>query len=308
VRARRAIGFAGRFLVAAGVLLLLFVVYQLWGTGILEARHQAGLRQEFEVELHQAHAAAAKPTAAHSPPPVDPRPAAFALPPPEGQPVGVLQIPKINVDVVVVEGTATSDLSLGPGLYPGAPLPGQVGNAAIAGHRTTYGAPFYSLNQLHDGDSIDVTTLQGSFRFLVTGSEVVNPSDVGVVAATPFAELTLTTCDPPFSAANRLIVHARLVGRVAPSPPPPARGRSGGSGGSRVTMPVAQEAGLAGSAGSWLGALWWGLGIAGLGAAVWLVARRSRRHWVVYLASTPLFVVPLFFFFEGISGIVPASF
>lgn len=316
MRVRRLIGLAGRVLVGAGALVLLFVVYQLWGTGLLEARHQGTLRHQFEVELRHVQNSPAPPaTSSGDTETTDPparAPVAAWETPAEGQPVALLRIPKIGVDVVVVDGTSTSDLSLGPGLYPGAPLPGQAGNSAIAGHRTTFGAPFYSLNALRRGDAIDVTTLQGSFVFRVTNSQVVAPTDVAVVAPTTFPELTLTTCDPPFSAANRLVVQARLVGRAAPSPPagtPP--GRPGGSGpsGTRTATVVAGATALAGGGSGWLGAVWWGLLLAALGTAAWLLARRRRRRrWVVYLASVPLFVVPLFFFFEGIGSLVPPTF
>lgn len=294
------------------MLLLLFVVYQLWGTGLIEARHQTTLRREFEVQL--THVKATETTLAPgggTVPLTDPRPPVSAtVPPAEGQPIGVIEIPKIGVDVVAVEGTSESDLGLGPGLYYGSPLPGQRGNAAIAGHRTTYGGPFFNLNRLTNGDPIYVTTLEGRYQFVVTQVLVVDPTDVAVVAPTSFAELTLTTCDPPFSASQRLVVHARLVGLQAPPPPPSSPAKRGkGKGGLTITRRVISEVvDLAGGSGSWLGAVWWGLGGLAFGVLVWLVARRRRRSWPIYLASLPVLVVLLFFFFEGISPIVPASF
>src|SRR5207245_6036160 len=121
-------------------------------------------------------------------------------------------------------------------------LPGQPGNAAIAGHRTTYGAPLYNLNELGRGDPIFITTPQGTFRYDVGRSLVVAPSDVSVIAATPANQLTLTTCTPRFSAAQRLIVQASLVGTPAPAAPaaPPAPP------GARPAAP-----GLAGTTSSW---------------------------------------------------------
>jgi sortase A len=317
VRARSAVGAVGRVLVACGLLLLLFVAYQLWGTGLIEARHQTTLRREFQVEL--THVKATETTLAPSDGTTrasDPRPpSAATVPPAEGQPIGVIEIPSIGVDVVAVEGTSESDLSLGPGLYYGSPLPGQRGNAAIAGHRTTYGGPFFNLNRLVNGAPIYITTLEGRYHFSVTQVLVVDPTDIAVVAPTPFAELTLTTCDPPFSASQRLVVHARLVGLEAPSPPPsPPRPRSsptkgGGKAGVTVTTRVTSEVvDLAGGTGNWLAAVWWGLGCLAFALGVFLVARRRRRSWPIYLASLPVLVVLLFFFFEGISPIVPASF
>lgn len=293
MRIRRVLRRVGAVLVAVGGLMLLFVAFQLWGTGILEAQHQSALRRQFETELRSVHTSS-KPHQAPDP--------VHLGPIKEGQPIGILEIPKINLNVVVVDGTSTSDLTLGPGLYFGSPLPGDKGNAAIAGHRTTFGAPFFNLNDLSPGDDIYITTLQGRFRFVVTGSLVVSPDDVAVVAPTDFAELTLTTCDPPFSAANRLVVHARLEGRFAP----PLIAGPEGTRTIRTRVPLA--AGLAGSTSDWENTLGWGLGLLALAAGTWFVARGRRRRWLVYLASVPLFVVPLFFFFEGINGFIPGSF
>src|SRR5205085_1071336 len=93
--------------------------------------------------------------------------------------VAQLRIPKIGLDSIVVNGVGRSDLRKGPGHYPDTPLPGQRGNAAIAGHRTTYGAPFGNLDQLAPGDSIIVRTLEGVFEFRVAQKPlVVDPSDL----------------------------------------------------------------------------------------------------------------------------------
>jgi sortase A len=309
---RRALRIAGRCFLGLGVLLLLFVAFQLWGTGILEARHQAALRQQFETELHIVHT---RPTHSGSGDgtPADTTPSLPAAPgerPADGRPVAIVEIPKINLDVVVVAGTSTADLTLGPGLYPGSPLPGQKGNSAIAGHRTTFGAPFYSLNRVGTGDPIYVTTLQGRFRFVVSDTEVVDPYDVAVVASTSSPSLTLTTCDPPFSAAERLVVHARLIGKIAPTPPPAAASTQNGTTTVerlRVSRSVLVDGPPDGSTG-WAGALLWGLGLLAIGTGVWLVARTRRRRWPAYALSVPLFAVPLFFFFEGVQGLLPQSF
>src|SRR5687768_12040971 len=117
---RSILGGIGRAFIAAGALILLFVAYQLWGTGVAEARSQDRLKDDFG-------AAAAKPAK-----PED------AVAPPEGEAIAIVRIPKIGVEKAVVEGVGVPDLKKGPGHYPGTPLPGQAGNAAIAGHRTTY--------------------------------------------------------------------------------------------------------------------------------------------------------------------------
>ena len=131
----------------------------------------------------------------------------------EGDPVARLEIPEIGLDVVVVAGVSVDDLKRGPGHYPDTPLPGQFGNAAIAGHRTTYGQPFLDIDDLDPGDQIIATTLAGRFVYAVTGTEIVEPDDTHVVATTnpDIAELTLTSCHPKWSASQRIIVHSALV-------------------------------------------------------------------------------------------------
>jgi sortase A len=206
--------------------------------------------------------------------------------------VGLIRIPKIGVDKAIVEGTGTSDLRQGPGHYGGTPLPGQPGNAAIAGHRTTYGAPFYNLNQLGQGDRVLVTTQQGTFRYDVVRSLVVPPSDVSVIAPTPANELTLTTCTPRFSASQRLIVQASLDGAPAAEGPKVVQPRPGA---------------LAGGTGAWLPAIAWGLAASAVAAGVFLVTRLQRRRWPIYVVGTPAFLATLFLFFTAISRLLPAS-
>lgn len=122
-------------------------------------------------------------------------------------------IPDIRVDVVVVEGTTETALRAGAGHYADTPLPCEVGNVAIAGHRTTYGRPFHNLDQLHTGSEITLQTPIGSCTYRVTKSPfVVSPKALEVLANTPDeATLTLTTCHPKGSARQRLIVRATLV-------------------------------------------------------------------------------------------------
>lgn len=117
--------------------------------------------------------------------------------------------------LLVVEGVGVDELKRGPGHYPGTALPGQPGNFAVAGHRTTYAAPFYDLDQLRPGDRIRVTDRGGTrWTYSVVGQRIVAPTDVEVIGPDPLATgratLTLTTCNPRFSAAQRLIVFAEL--------------------------------------------------------------------------------------------------
>ena len=129
-----------------------------------------------------------------------------------------IKIPKIGVDVVVVEGTTPAALKAGAGHYKGTPLPCETGNVAIAGHRTTYGKPFNQLDRLTKGDTIVLQTPVGTCTYEVTdrgGSPnpfTVDPSNIAIVANTPGERnLTLTTCHPKGSAKQRLVIRAHLV-------------------------------------------------------------------------------------------------
>jgi sortase A len=129
-----------------------------------------------------------------------------------GDPLARLEMPTIGTDHIVVAGIGVEELRLGPGHFPDTPLPGQFGNAAIAGHRTTYGQPFHDVDQLVVGDDIVVTTDQGRFTYVVSDINIVLPSDYQVVSTVDRsrATLTLTSCHPKWSAAQRIIVHADL--------------------------------------------------------------------------------------------------
>jgi sortase A len=219
----------GKVLIATGLLLSGFVAYQLWGTGIEARRAQNELEDEFESLLASvAPATTSTPTTvppgttpasvvdtvAETIPETVPAPPPPSIPPiAHGDPIARLEIPDIGVDVVVVSGVSVADLEKGPGHYPDTPLPGQYGNAAIAGHRTTYGQPFHDVDDLEPGDQIVVTTLAGRFVYAVTGTEIVEPDDTQVVATTDpdIAELTLTSCHPKWSARQRIVIHSALV-------------------------------------------------------------------------------------------------
>lgn len=134
----------------------------------------------------------------------------------EGQSLTRLKIPSLDVDVVVVEGTTVSALRAGAGHYRDTPLPCEPGNVAIAGHRTTYGKPFSQIDRMKPGDLIILETPVGSCTYSVNKNPfIVAPTDFSVVAPTPNGTLTLTTCHPRNSAAQRLIVQADLQGPAA---------------------------------------------------------------------------------------------
>ena len=140
-----------------------------------------------------------------------------------GQSLTRLKIPKIGVDVVVVEGTTPTALRAGAGHYPETPLPGEVGNVAIAGHRTTFGRPLNRMDELGPGDVVTLETPVGVYTYKAVGDFnghgnpwVVRPTDYGVVGPIPGKRmLTLTTCHPKGSARQRLIMRFELVGQRA---------------------------------------------------------------------------------------------
>ena len=269
----RALGLLGKTVIALGVGVVLFAIFQLWGTGIFEARAQQNLEDEFTELLEESSslgptnqvpspADTPAPTATPEPTPtsqVEAEPSAeTASPtpvpeqsstlettsgPPEADPawlamlyrdkgsaVARIQIPAIGVDKTVVEGVRVSDLRKGPGHYPNSPMPGQAGNVAIGGHRTTYGAPFGEIDELKPGDQVIVTTVQGEFTYEVVeqgqghGHFIVAPHQVEVLDQ-DFSEnpnrLTLLSCHPKGSARQRIIVVAALVGDPAPTFPRP---------------------------------------------------------------------------------------
>jgi sortase A len=130
----------------------------------------------------------------------------------EGDSLTRIRIPALGVNVVVVEGTSASALRAGAGHYPGTPLPGEDGNVAIAGHRTTYGHPFADLDRLSAGDDVMFDTPAGAYRYRVTRPPfVVGKADWSPIAAAPGRILTLSTCHPKHSDRQRLIVQAELV-------------------------------------------------------------------------------------------------
>jgi len=130
-----------------------------------------------------------------------------------GDAVGRLSFPTLGDDYFVVEGTGTEDLRKGPGHYPDTPLPGERGTVAIAGHRTTYGAPFNDIDKLDRGDAITVEMPYGRFTYRVEKTRIVEPTQVSVKRAVGYNRLILSACHPLYSAAQRIVVFARQVKR-----------------------------------------------------------------------------------------------
>jgi sortase A len=197
----------GWLLLAAGLVVLLYVVYLLWFTGFETAQGQRELQQQFEAGSER---------------PDDPIDI--------GDAYAVLWFERDGERILtddllyVLEGTSLEDLRRGPGHYVNSSAPGEPGNTAYAGHRTTYGAPFADLNDLQEGDTIHVLDREGTtWVYEYVEQRVVQPHEVWVVEEADPLDLgaptiTLTTCHPRFSAAQRLIAWGRLIG----DPKPPA--------------------------------------------------------------------------------------
>jgi sortase A len=209
---------AGRTLLGFGLLIALFLFYQLFVTDLINSRTQAAAADELVTVLAQRRDDLTPSTSAPSPSSTTTTTQVVELPElivepevPVGEPFARLIIDRIELDAVVFEGVDRTTLKSGPGHMPGTPLPGQPGNAVISGHRTTYGRPFYELDLLVVGDEIEVETAVGISTYAVRDILIVAPTDVWVAENMDGAWLTLTTCHPRFSAAERLIIQAELV-------------------------------------------------------------------------------------------------
>jgi sortase A len=299
---RAVLGAVGRVLVTVGLLLLLFVAYQLWGTGIYHARAQNELEQQFEQTLRSRPEVATT-----SPSPTTPTTLAPFSVPPQGDVVARIGIPRIGVDQFVVEGVNVDDLRKGPGHYPSTQLPGHEGNSAIAGHRTTYGAPFGDFDELSQGDQIVVVTVQGKFEYQVTEQRVVDPSEISVLDPSPdparpgaeLATLTLTTCNPKYSAAQRLIIRAQLdLSRdqvpLAPTPTPARKAAT-------------SIDGLSGESSSRTPAIVWGAIAAVIGLLWWLLFHRHPR-WTTWLVGAVPFLAALFVCYVYVERLLPSNY
>jgi sortase A len=129
----------------------------------------------------------------------------------EGDAIGRIEIDRIDLDAVFLQGTSTDILQFGPGHYLKTSLPGQPGTVAIAGHRTTYLAPFRKINEIEDGDEIRLEMPYAAFTYEVTRHEIVDPDDIEILKPIDYDQLVLTACHPLYSAAERWAVFARLT-------------------------------------------------------------------------------------------------
>jgi sortase A len=216
----------GQALITVGVVLLLFCVYELYITGLYTDREQKALGAELSRQWDGPVAAAASPG----------EPAVVDEPVPGGA-YARLYVPRLygQASRTVVEGVEVPDLKKGPGHLPESAAPGELGNTVISGHRTTYSSPFADLDRLVPGDAVVVETRTAWLTYRATGSQVVSPSAVEVTYPVPGQRgaapterlLTLTTCNPKYSARQRLVVRAVLESSVPRSPgvrPPALQG------------------------------------------------------------------------------------
>jgi len=353
------VGSIGKTLITLGLLMFAFVGYQLWGTGIQTARAQSGLESQFE-EMMQATTTAPTTTTTTTvvttgstllPPDstaatTSTVPVAPDMPPiPNGDVIAKLLIPKIDLDWYVVQGVGMGDLEKGPGHFRETPMPGQLGNAAIAGHRTTHGAPFGDLDELAPGDLITVLMADGSgtFTYSVTGTVIVSPSEYAAVIPTvdsTVATLTLATCHPEYTSKQRMIVQAVLVpeqsGQVMAPPPntlPPEPELTLPSEEPETTVVAPDDTSSTvetptttvdsttvadntitedGLSGGWFDdsaaiphAIAWGLLLLAVGIASYYVGKATKRLYVSFLVGFIPFVVVLYFFFENVNRLLP---
>jgi len=253
---------------------LAFVCFALWLSGLAHARSQVGLQRRLRSELSQNSA-----------------PVGGAIP--TGAPIAILQIPNIGVTEAVVQGSRSSQLRDGPGHVLGTALPGQPGNAVVAGRKTMYGGPFRHLGSLRPGDVIHTTTGEGNTTYRVTDVTHLAATDGSFVQNHGDNRLTLFTTDASWTASGRLVVTAKLVGH--PYPP------------TNTQQPLdADGLGLTGERDAASYMLVWLelLAAAALGCAYAASRWSKTRVWLVF---GPLLAMTLWLFFESFVRLLPAT-
>ena len=219
--ARRAVGVVGELLITAGLVVALFLAWQLWWTDVAagSAQDDAVARLEQSFEDPTVRPTPGTPTGT----PGTPSATRASVAPTLGEATAIIRIPRFGKDYAkpVYEGTEREVLDRGVGHYVSSAQPGELGNYALAGHRVTYGRPFNRIAELRPGDRIDIQTAAGHVVYIVQDSQVVTPDRGEVIAPVPGrpgarptqAWLTMTSCHPEYSARERYVVHALLEGR-----------------------------------------------------------------------------------------------
>ncbi len=358
------VGGTGRVLMTLGILMFGFVAYQLWGTGIEYRQNQNSLEREFE--RTQASLLQTTTPSTTAPGTIVPGSTSTSVPTSStvrgttttstaapvttqlrslwpqvalGDVIAIIDIPKIDKTVYAVAGIRTNDLKQGLGHYPETPLPGQFGNVAFAGHRTTYGAPLFDVDSLVAGDEIIITTLTSQLYVyrMVGEAQIVSPSEYSVIrdADPTKATLTLTSCHPRYSAKQRIVIKAELdvalsspiqfatpyYGRT-PDPPTPDDGLSddnvvsppdeaGPDAESASADPELFEGGETltsgwfSDSGAFAQVALWGAIVALVGLGAYLLSRRTRHYWVGIVVGFLPFLLTLYFLYQNVNRLLP---
>jgi sortase A len=250
-------------------LLALFGTYLFVGSGLAANRTQDVLYSELETSLAEATV-----------------PVAGVIP--DGTPLGIVEIPRLGIEQVFVEGSASEETVDGPGLKPDSVLPGQAGVSVLVGRRAAFGAPFRNLDDLRNGDRILVTTGQGEFTYLV---DLVRVSDAPAteIESVP-ARLTLVTSDPAITPSRSLQVSAQLDGKALPA--------------STGTLATPDDAPGSGSSGRGTALLLWAqLLLLVTGLATWAALKYNAR--AVWIGAVPVLLAILWNVFENLAVLLP---
>jgi sortase A len=272
---------AGRALVIAGALSLLFAFFQFGVANISERRSQRALNGAFRDLI--ASGAPLGAGADGKPHPID-----------VGDPVAILEIPSLGLRKIVVEGTGAEQLKRGPGHVPASFVPGQYGHAVIAGRRTTYGSPFRRLDLLREGDEVITTTPYGRFTYRVRTVGHIEPRRAQDLEGSTNGLLTLVTSNPPYTPNGALVVDAELTSDPSTFADPP---RPKGSAGA---------VDFTGNPSALLGVLASGLLLFAAVAGAEQLYRRWRR-WPTYLITTPIILALLFAWMDGLLSTLPST-
>jgi sortase A len=268
----------GLSVTVAALLLVMFLLYLYLFSGLTGARNQALLLHRLTSDSAAVYNLATGHKAQNA------------------EPVAVLEIPSLQLHEAIVEGTTASDLQLGPGLVSGTNIPGEPGNAIIAGRRVSFGGPFSGIGGLQPGDQIMVTDFAGNFRFSVVS--------VGTITTSSFTPpgvsrswLTLVTSNSSLLPSGKVVVIAKLIGRpsvigkAAPAPAPTS-----------YTLPN-----LAGSPASGFLAFIWALALLGVLALMVLSIRKWRQPWISWLLAAPILLGCGLFACESLARCLPST-
>jgi sortase A len=267
----------GRAFTALGLVAVMFIGYEFVLTGLVHDRSQPALLATFKQQIVTTTLDSSSSTVL------------------EGSPVALVTAPRIGLDQVVVEGTTPTDLQAGPGHLRASPMPGEFGNAVIAGRRTTYGGPFRDLDRLASGDRIAVTTGQGSFVYVVSHVGSLPSGQADPLVGTRDSRLTMITSDPAFLPTGRLVVVAMLQGA------PVAVATRG------PVHVAAAELGLTGDPLGLVFALLWA---ALLGGTIWVVTRWLVARWprsVRYMLALPVLLALAVLAFSSLDPVLPGT-